>query len=61
MSSKYAVVSGTVFGIVAVAQAFRAFNQFTAQVGNFTIPVWASWVAAAFAGSLCLWAFRSRH
>jgi hypothetical protein len=60
MSIRYTVVSGTVFGFVAVAQAMRAARQLPAQIGDFEIPVWLSWVAAAIAGSLCVWAFRSR-
>ena len=60
MSNKYVVVSGAVFGLVALGQVVRAFNQAPVHVGSFEIPVWASWVAAVVAGSLCAWAFRSR-
>jgi len=60
MSSKYVVVSGVVFGFVAIAQAARALGQVPVHVGSFEIPVWASWVAAVVAGSLCVWAFRSK-
>jgi len=60
MSSKYVVVSGVVFGLVAIAQAARALGQVPVHVGSFEIPVWASWVAAVVAGSLCVWAFRSK-
>jgi len=60
MSSKYVVVSGAVFGFVAIAQAARALGQVPVHVGSFEIPVWASWVAAVVAGSLCVWAFRSK-
>lgn len=60
MSGKYVLVSGLVFGFVAVAQAARALMQLPAHVGSFEIPVWGSWVAAVVAGSLAVWAFRSR-
>jgi hypothetical protein len=60
MSSKYILVSGCIFGVVAVVQALRALNQVPVQVGSFEVPVWASWLAAAVAGGLCVWAFRSR-
>lgn len=60
MLNKYVVVSGTVFGVVAVLQAVRALNQWPMLVGTFEIPVWASWVAMVVAGSLCAWAFISR-
>ena len=60
MSNKYVVVSGAIFGVVAVLQAVRALNQWPLQVGTLEIPVWASWVAMVVAGGLCAWAFRSR-
>lgn len=60
MFIRYAVVSGAVFGVIAAAQTVRAVRQLPAQVGEFEIPVWLSWLAAAIAGSLCVWAFRTR-
>jgi hypothetical protein len=60
MSNKYVVVSGAVFGVVAVIQAVRALYQWPLQVGTLEIPVWASWIAMLVAGGLCAWAFRSR-
>ena len=60
MRGQYAVVSGTVFGLVAIAQAVRALNQWPVQVGPFQIPVLASWLVCIIAAGLCVWAFRSR-
>jgi hypothetical protein len=60
MSKNYVVVSGLVFGVVALAQVLRAALQLPVHVDGFEIPVWASWVAAVVAGGLCAWAFRSR-
>lgn len=60
MGSRYIVVSGVIFGLMALAQLFRAVNQVPAQVGNVDIPVWVSWVAVVLAGSMCTWAFASR-
>ena len=59
MPSKYAVVSGVVFGVVAVIQAVRGLNEWPVHVGTLEVPVWASWVAMVVAGRLCVWAFRS--
>ena len=59
MSSKYVMVSGAVFGLIAAGQIFRALSQLPVHVGSFEVPVWASWVAAVVAGSLCAWAFRT--
>jgi hypothetical protein len=61
MPSKYVVVSGVLFGVIAVVQAVRALNQWPVQVEGFDVPVWVSWVAMVVAGSLCVWAFRSGH
>ena len=60
MSNKYVVVSGAIFGVVAVIQAVRAANQWPLQVGTLEIPVWDSLIAMAASGGLCAWAFRSR-
>jgi hypothetical protein len=49
-----------IFGLMALAQLFRAVNQVPAQVGSVDIPVWVSWVAVVLAGSMCTWAFASR-
>jgi hypothetical protein len=60
MSKTYITVSGAVFGVVAVVQALRAVRQLPVHVGSLEVPVWASWIAAVVAGSLAVWAFRSR-
>jgi len=61
MANKYVVVSGVVFGVVAVLQAVRALYQWPVHIAGFEVPVWASWVATVVAGGLCAWAFRSGH
>ncbi len=61
MPSKYVVVSGVLFGVIAVVQAVRALNQWPVHVGGLDVPVWVSWVAMVVAGSLCVWAYRSGH
>ena len=60
MSKNYIIVSGLVFGLIALGQATRAFLSVPVHVGSFEVPVLASWVAAAVAGGLCAWAFRSK-
>jgi len=58
---KYTVVSGLLFGIIAVIHVARALGQWQMQIGAFVVPVWASWIAAVITGGLCVWAFRSRR
>ena len=59
MSNNYVVVSGVLFGMMAVVQAVRALNQWPLHVGGIDVPVWVSWVAVAITASLCVWAFRA--
>ena len=59
MQGRYALVSGVVFGVVALVQALRLFNRWPVQVGPFAVPVWFSWLALLLAGGLRIWAFRS--
>ncbi len=59
MASKYVLVSGALFGVIAVVQAARALYQWPVQVSSLSIPVWASWIAALVAGGMCVWALRS--
>ena len=60
MSRRYAAVSGTIFGIIALLQATRALMQVPVHIGTHGVPVVASWIAALVTGGLCVWAFRSR-
>ena len=61
MTGKYVVVSGVIFGAVAVAHAVRALYGWPVQIGSLDVSVWVSWVGVVVAGSLCAWAFRSGH
>ncbi len=61
MTSNYVVVSGAIFGVVAIAHAVRALYEWPVQIGGLDISVWVSWVAMVVAGGLCAWAFRSAH
>ncbi len=56
----YVAVSGMIFAIITVVQISRALMQLPVHIGSFEVPVWASWLVAAVAGSLCTWAFRSK-
>ena len=59
MSSKYIAVSGVLFGVIALAQLYRAITQLPVQIGSVEVPVWVSWVAVLVTGGLCTWAFAS--
>jgi len=61
MSRPYILVSGTIFGLVAVVQVIRAASAWPIHIGTTEIPVWASWIAAVVAGGLCVWALSIRE
>jgi hypothetical protein len=59
MGSKiYYVVSGGIFGLVALAHLARTVYQVPLRVGSWDLPTWLSWGAFLVAGALCVWAFR---
>ena len=60
MKNNYPIVSGAIFGLVAIIQAIRAFAGWVVHIGPFDVPVWFSWAAAIVAGCLSTWAFRPR-
>jgi hypothetical protein len=60
MHRNYIVVSGAIFGLVALLQACRALLQLPVRIGTFDVPVYGSWIAAVITGGLCVWAFRSK-
>ena len=59
MQRNYAVVSASVFALVALIQIVRAASEWPVQIGPYAIPVAASWVLAAVAIALSVWGYRS--
>jgi hypothetical protein len=54
----YVVLSGFVFGIVAVLHLLRVVNGWAVAVGPWSVPMGASWLGTIFPAVLCVWAFR---
>lgn len=48
----YAQLAGAIFALVALLQVIRAALGWSATIGSFVVPVWASWVAAVVAAVL---------
>ena len=57
---RFSRVAGTVFAVVALAHAYRAFQHMPLQFGSIAVPEWASYVGALGAALLSVWGFRSR-
>jgi hypothetical protein len=54
----YLLVSGCLFGLIAVLQLIRAVRQVPVTLGSTSVPVALSWVAVIVTGSLSAWALR---
>lgn len=57
-ASIYLVVSGCIFGVVAILHLFRVLNGWPLVLGPWSVPVWVSWFGAVIPLVLCITAFR---
>jgi hypothetical protein len=57
---RYSLLSGLIFGLVALLQAVRVIAGWAVQIGHISVPVWFSWVTLNDSGSFSILAFRSR-
>jgi hypothetical protein len=46
----YSLISGTVFGVVALLHLLRLANNWPFQVGPWSLPLWASWFCTSCFG-----------
>jgi hypothetical protein len=57
----YLLVSGVLFGVIALVHAARLALGWPAQVADWTVPLWISWIGLLAPGALCIWALRLRR
>jgi len=55
---RYLLISGVIFGVVAVLHLLRVVNGWPFQVGPWAVPMCPSWLGVLVPGVLCGWAFR---
>lgn len=53
----YLIITGILFGIIAVVHLLRLIYQWPVQIGLVNMPVWASCAGLLIAAVLCVWAF----
>jgi hypothetical protein len=51
------LISGIIFGLVALFHILRLFYRWQVRLGSQEIPLWASVVGLILAAGMCLWAF----
>ena len=56
-SRPYLLLSGTIFGFVALMHAVRAILEVQVRLGETVVPMWISWFGGIAAASLCAWAY----
>lgn len=54
----YFILSGGLFGLIALVHLLRLVNQTPAQLGSWPVPMWLSWLALIVPGFLCVWGLR---
>ena len=57
-SRLYLLVSGVVFGLVAILHLLRVVNGWPLVLGTWSVPMWGSWLGTVVPALLCVWALR---
>jgi hypothetical protein len=53
----YLLVTGVLFGVVALAHLLRLALGWPVQIGELAVPLWISVIGALVPGCLSVWAF----
>ena len=54
----FSLVAGVIFAVVALFHLVRIFTEWTVIIGDWSIPMWVSWIALVVAGGLALLGLR---
>ena len=54
----FSLVAGVIFAVVALAHLARIAMDWSVAIGDWSIPMWVSWVALVVAGGLALLGLR---
>jgi len=54
----FSLVAGIIFAVVALLHLVRIFMDWPVIIGDWSIPMWASWTALIVAGGLSLLGLR---
>jgi hypothetical protein len=54
----YLQISGTLFGLLAMAHLLRLFRHWPIDLAGHMVPLWVSWLGLLLAGGLSIWALR---
>jgi uncharacterized membrane protein YbhN (UPF0104 family) len=54
----YLLVSGALFGLIALGHLLRLLYRVPAELGPWLVPLWVSVIGLLLPAALALWAFR---
>jgi hypothetical protein len=54
----FSLVAGVIFAVVALLYLARIFMEWTVIIGDWSMPMWVSWIALIVAGGLALLGLR---
>ena len=58
----FSIVAGVIFAVVALLHLLRLYMDWPVVIGDWSAPMWVSWIALVVAGILAIWglAFAAR-
>ncbi len=58
----FCIVAGVIFAVVALLHLLRLYMDWPVVIGDWSAPMWVSWIALVVAGILAIWglAFAAR-
>jgi Mn2+/Fe2+ NRAMP family transporter len=54
----FSIVAGVIFAVVALFHLVRIYMDWPVTIGDWSIPMWASWIALVVAGVLAFLGLR---
>ena len=55
----FSLVAGVIFAVVALFHLARIFMEWTVIIGDWSIPMWVSWIGFVVAGGLAYFGLRA--
>ena len=54
----FCIVAGVIFAVVALLHLVRIYMDWLVVIGDWSVPIWVSWVAFVVAGGLAFFGLR---
>ena len=54
----FSLVAGVIFAVVALFHLVRIYMDWPVMIGDWSVPMWASWIGLVIAGGLAFFGLR---